>query len=357
MLSKPCKKKKKRQISCGERLRLVLSALFLAGLIVSCGMEGVIGREGKPEQETAGENLPEGEATNGAGTESVFSIPNGVDFYKDASGIAGQTISETIEENTYGITGEPRKDSVTEEETEGKTETITETEENRLMSLYGLPAGTILEENQIYEGHLEYYFTSSQILQGDAIYQRINGKSYRENPDITLSELRYLKVLHINFDGQIQVGELIINARIADATLAIFRRLYENRYPICQMRLIDDFWDTDGVTTDRISILHDNTSAFNYRVIANTTTLSNHALGMAIDINPFENPYVYLNADGSYDLEGFEQAEIDSLLYREGYPHAIDHDDLAYQLFTAYGFSWGGDWTNVKDYQHFEFVE
>ena len=84
--------------------------------------------------------------------------------------------------------------------------------------------------------------------------------------------------------------------------------------------------------------------------------MSNHALGLAIDFNPYENPYVKVLPDGSYMISELNYYEMTYLYHRENRPHAITHDDPAFILFTEAGFTWGGDWTNPVDYQHFEYV-
>ncbi|MDO4942963.1 MAG: M15 family metallopeptidase [Lachnospiraceae bacterium] len=91
-----------------------------------------------------------------------------------------------------------------------------------------------------------------------------------------------------------------------------------------------------------------NSSCFNYRVIAGTDDLSEHAYGKAVDINPLYNPYVLAN--GSYTpLNAGNYVD-----RRKNIPGKIDHDDLCYQLFRKKGYYWGGDWEGTKDYQHFQ---
>lgn len=79
-------------------------------------------------------------------------------------------------------------------------------------------------------------------MEGDAVWQEINGKSWHKNENIALSDLRYLKMLHYNFKHQIQVGEMIVNASIAEDTLQVFRELFDQQYKIEQMLLVDHFW-------------------------------------------------------------------------------------------------------------------
>lgn len=182
-----------------------------------------------------------------------------------------------------------------------------------------------------------------QIFEIDTeIFERIKGKSYKEGCRVPLEDLRYLIVTHYDGDGTPQQGELICNVAIAEDLLDIFRNLYEARYPIERMKLIDDYGADDVV-----SMCNNNTSCFNYREIAGSKKLSKHALGLAIDINPLYNPYVKGNVVSPE--EGRKYADRSS-----GFPYKIDENDLCYKEFKAHGFTWGGSWKSLKDYQHFE---
>ena len=171
---------------------------------------------------------------------------------------------------------------------------------------------------------------------------RMRGVSYPEGAQIKLSDLRYLRLSYVDFDGNEQVGELVCNKAIANDLVAIFRDLYEARYPIRSIRLIDDFGGDD-----ESSMAADNTSCFNYRTKTGMRALSKHALGLAIDINPFENPYVRNARVRPAGAGAFADRSKD-------FPHKIDRSDRCYRLFRAHGFAWGGAWRSVQDYQHFE---
>lgn len=223
----------------------------------------------------------------------------------------------------------------------------------KVTDLTDISAGTVIPAEAFDNGNMDQYFTSSGITEGDPVYQRIIGKSYRENDDIALSDLRYLKLVHYNFDGQIQVGEMIVNASLAGDILSIFRQLFADGYQIFEMYLVDDFWAGNGIDTDTASCEADNTSCFNYRRSTSSSSLSKHALGRAVDINPRENPYVEVQADGSKKCDHANAGPyIENRTSEEA--HVITHEDEAYSLFTQYGFKWGGDWSNPIDYQHFE---
>lgn len=183
----------------------------------------------------------------------------------------------------------------------------------------------------------------------DSVKKRINGKSYKKNPNIQLSDLRYVSVQHYGYDGKIKSGELVVNKKIAKKVVKIFYELYQEEYPIQQMKLIDCY-DADDVK----SMEANNTSAFNYRTVSGTTKLSNHAYGMAIDINPRINPYVKGNVVLPENGAAYKQRDVTKCKgkYKS---NMIHKGDTAYQIFTKYGFEWGGSWHSSQDYQHFEY--
>ena len=176
--------------------------------------------------------------------------------------------------------------------------------------------------------------------------ERINGKSYGENCTVPYEDLRYVSVLYWGFDDQTHTGEMIVNQAIAEDIVVIFTELYEARYPIEQMVLVDEY-DAD----DNTSMAADNSSAFNYRVIEGTNRISKHSYGLAIDINPLYNPYIHV-VEGErvvtpVEGAGYEDRSLDC-------PYYIHKGDLCYEAFIRRGFTWGGDWKNQKDYQHFQ---
>lgn len=180
----------------------------------------------------------------------------------------------------------------------------------------------------------------------DDIFAKMQGKSYKEDCTVPREDLRYVHVRHMGFDGEAKDGELVVNKAIADDVLAIFEELYKADYPIEKVRLVDEY-DAD----DEASMSDNNSSAFNFRFISHTTRISKHGLGMAVDINTRYNPYVK-TVDGKLSIEPANGA--DYVDRSKDFPHKIDHEDLCYKLFTEHGFTWGGDWTHSKDYQHFE---
>ncbi|MCH5265436.1 MAG: M15 family metallopeptidase [Lachnospiraceae bacterium] len=167
------------------------------------------------------------------------------------------------------------------------------------------------------------------------------------NRDISMEELRYVRVLHYDFAGEIQEGELVVNQKIAWQTMRAFYQLYKIEYPIEKVRLVDDY-EAD----DELSMEENNSSAFNYRRVEGKEELSKHALGLAIDINPLINPYVRENEYFPANATEYLERDVEKCTG----PHKekmIHKGDLAYRIFRRNGFEWGGEWSHAKDYQHF----
>ena len=198
-------------------------------------------------------------------------------------------------------------------------------------------------------------FTSSKI--DNETFEYINNKSYRKNPNISIDDLRLINILYYDFNNNIKEGKLIVNKLIEEDVLYIFKKLYENKYQLKSVELIDKFYTGDNLETDGISIKNNNTSCFNYRIIEDKDYLSYHALGLAIDINPYNNPYI-INRNGKLEYSKLDGNEMYYASNRDSsIPHVITHDDLVYKLFIERGFEWGGDWNpeyESIDYQHFE---
>lgn len=181
------------------------------------------------------------------------------------------------------------------------------------------------------------------------IFARIDGKSYKKDCPLPLTELRYLHVLHKDLSGRTLEGELICNARIAESLTNIFKTLFTENYPIEKIRLIDEY-DAD----DELSMSANNSSCFNFRYVSYTNRISLHGYGMAVDINPLYNPYIK-EVDGKKIIAPANSADFEDRT--KNFPYKIEEDDLCCRLFAEHGFKWGGkDLPGEKDYQHF-FIE
>lgn len=207
-----------------------------------------------------------------------------------------------------------------------------------------MQAGDVVEDSVITQTGMEQFFYKEELT--DEVFARMDGVSYPQNAQIGREELCYLRVLHTGFDEKTYIGELVVNQKIADDVLEIMKELYENHYPIEKMHLIDEYG-----ADDEASMSDNNTSAFNYRTIAGTNRLSKHGQGLAVDINPRYNPCVRTK-NGITTVEPQNgSAYVDR---NADFSYKITEGDLCLQLFLEHGFTWGGSWNSVKDYQHFE---
>jgi|GEM_PF-1847972 len=170
----------------------------------------------------------------------------------------------------------------------------------------------------------------------------MEGKSYQENDKISYEDLRVVKVIYFGYDSNDHKGELVVHKEIAQKILEIFKVLYDEKFPVESVKLVDYFEGDDD-----LSMKANNTSGFNFRVIPGTDRISNHSYGLAVDINPLVNPYV--TKKGVFPSEG--EAYVDRTLEAKG---MIKAGDVCYNAFITRGFTWGGEWQNSKDYQHFE---
>src|SRR5919106_5141201 len=113
--------------------------------------------------------------------------------------------------------------------------------------------------------------------------------SYRAGCPVGPSELRTVRLTYWDFDGRSQTGSLVVNRRVAGDIVTVFRRLYSARFPIRRLVPVSAYRGSDDA-----SMAADNTSGFNCRRVYGTTAgpWSMHAYGLAVDVNPVENPYV-----------------------------------------------------------------
>jgi len=175
----------------------------------------------------------------------------------------------------------------------------------------------------------------------DAIRARVTNKSWREHTRCPrFEDLAYLEVAHVTMDGAVARGELVVAAAVASRAVELMRRLYQLGFPIRQLRLVDDYDASDDA-----SMSADNSSAFNFRTIAGTELLSQHALGRAIDINPVENPW--RRPDRILPKEGEPFAD-----RRHVRPGMIVRPGPVVAALDELGWEWGGDWRHAFDDHH-----
>ncbi len=177
---------------------------------------------------------------------------------------------------------------------------------------------------------------NSLIVDSDITFEEaVSGKNIPKN---ILDNLELVNVYYYGFDDNLRKGQLVVHKDVAEEIEEIFDFIKKSKFPLDKVVPLSAYnW------SDEESMKDNNTSAFNYRFISGTRVISKHASGLALDINPLLNPYVKngINTpEGStYDTTKAGTLTVNSPLVKE---------------FKKKGWKWGGDWKNLKDYQHFE---
>ena len=154
-------------------------------------------------------------------------------------------------------------------------------------------------------------------------------------------DLRYLTIAFWGFDQRPHTGEMIVHRSVATDIVAVFQQLYERRFPIEEMRVVSPDDLIAPPTGDG-----NNTTSFVCRPVTGGRSFSEHASGLAVDINPFHNPY-------HRDDLILPELAVDYLDRSPDRPGLIRDGDATVAAFAAIGWSWGGDWQSLRDYQHF----
>lgn len=171
--------------------------------------------------------------------------------------------------------------------------------------------------------------------------QALAQSTWVEGCPVPPEELAYITVSFHGFDGLNHTGEMIVAADVADDIVSVFEKLHAARFPIEEMRIATRT-DLDAEPTGDTN----NTTGYVCRPITGGSAFSEHAYGLAVDVNPFHNPYVR----GERVLPELAIVYTDRSVDRPG---MIRPGDVAAEAFAAIGWKWGGDWTSLKDYQHF----
>ena len=166
--------------------------------------------------------------------------------------------------------------------------------------------------------------------------------SWRPGCPVAPPQLRLVRVSYWGFDGRPHTGSLVVNRRATADLVKVFRRLYATRFPIRRLVPVSRYRGSDDA-----SMAADNTSGFNCRRVAGPASgWSMHAYGLAIDINPVENPYVV----GGQARPAAGRRYVDRARYRRG---MVVDGGIVVRAFAGIGWEWGGRWTTTPDYQHF----
>jgi hypothetical protein len=164
--------------------------------------------------------------------------------------------------------------------------------------------------------------------------------SYRGGCPVGPSQLTTIQLSYWGFDGRTHVGKLVVHRRVTGDVVAVFRRLYAARFPIRRMLPVSRYRGSDDA-----SMAADNTSGFNCRFVTGTSRWSMHAYGLAIDVNPVENPYV---SGGRVSPPAGRR-----YLDRARRPGMAVDGGVLVRAFASVGWRWGGHWRGSLDYQHF----
>jgi hypothetical protein len=182
----------------------------------------------------------------------------------------------------------------------------------------------------------------------ESVRADLTGRFWHRGCPVGLTDLRLLAVTHWGFDGRQRTGRLVVDARAAQGLSRVFARLYELRFPIRHMQLADAYGPEEAEPSDG-----DVTASFECRQSVPSPCVggsrsgrwSNHAYGLAIDLNPRENPYVGCGRT----RDPTRAAYLDRSRLRPGMvtPAVV-------RAFRTIGWGWGGDWSGAtKDYMHF----
>lgn len=159
-------------------------------------------------------------------------------------------------------------------------------------------------------------------------------------PKELLDSIVLLDVVYYSTDNKKHQGQILVHKSVEEDVKYFFQMAMEEKLPIKQVIPIVSYgWDDDA------SMSANNSSAFNYRFIAGTTRLSNHSFGKAIDINPYFNPVIYKDPP---------KTSPKGAKYKPGNPGVFTADSRIVIEMKKRGWRWGGDWTSLKDYHHFD---
>jgi hypothetical protein len=163
---------------------------------------------------------------------------------------------------------------------------------------------------------------------------------------VSLDRLKLLRISYYDFAGDIKEGQMVVLDKLASNVIEIFKELLNIKFPIDKMNLLDKYQGSD-----ELSMEDNNSSCFNHRFIANSKILSMHSLGLAIDINPVQNPYIIINEQAK-SVQVLPEMGLNYLNRNNQRPGMVEP---IVGIFKKYGYDvWGGNWDSPIDYHHFQ---
>lgn len=192
-------------------------------------------------------------------------------------------------------------------------------------------------------------------LPDDLKHNLIKCNAWAYNCPISLERLRLLHITYVNFKGVEHTdGQMVVMDAAADSVLEIFRELHKLNFPLATVKPICFYRGNDDISMEA-----NNSTAFHYRNIANGSTLSIHSYGLAIDINPIQNPYLKTNNQGK-DTHSSTILPIQGSEYTDRTNIRAGMVEPIVAIFKKWGFPiWGGEpntelSSNVIDWHHFQ---
>ena len=182
----------------------------------------------------------------------------------------------------------------------------------------------------------------------------MRGTTWKPGCPVPLEDLSVLHFNHWGFDGALHRGPMVVNGSVAGDVLWVFHQLYDADFPIKKVALATEFKPERFAQHRRITSHRSVTASFNCRPVVTAlgpgNDYSQHAYGLAIDLNPVQNPYV---TAGGFVRNRAAEPYLDRGRHLEGMIH---EDDVVFRSFAAIGWAWGGNWSGDKDYMHFSLL-
>jgi peptidoglycan LD-endopeptidase CwlK len=194
----------------------------------------------------------------------------------------------------------------------------------------------------VVKGRNDFMNNAETIIDANLTLEEVlKNKQALPAPQEVLSRQRMIEVTYYSFDGLLHQGQIVVDVDLAEEVREAFHIIETTKFPV---KSVIPFVDRRFMSEEERAASMNNSSAFNYRLIAGSDKLSNHAYGRAFDINPALNPLL-VRGEEVISLK----AKRDVLL-----PGTIVGNEEFVTYLKSKGWEWGGDWIDRKDYMHLE---